>query len=332
MRFYAEGKLVSRADCPSLTKPLSNLTTAPLLLGGGAFAGVIDEIRLSQVARYNIDFKPKTHFTTDAATLALYHCDEAQGDVLRDESGHGHDGKISGAKWVSFSSSTSAVNEKGADGLPSRSALDLSSPSEGGVAHVTLPQFANFDGPVTVEMYATPRTIDEPTKLRQLFSIGGATAHLRQVGESWIWAVTANDSTTPKQAVAPKAVQVGKRVHLAGVFAGAELRLFVGGRRAATTLFEGSPKSPPGKAAAAIGKSAKAGPGFAPFDGTIEEVRISKSARYDKDFTPPAVMTTDADTLALYHCDEGQGDRLTDSSGNGRHGKLVGAKWVPTGK
>src|SRR5437868_14560991 len=36
----------------------------------------------------------------------------------------------------------------------------------------------------------------------------------------------------------------------------------------------------------------------------------------------------DADTLALYHCDEGEGDVLKDSSGNGHHGKIVGAKWV----
>jgi hypothetical protein len=64
------------------------------------------------------------------------------------------------------------------------------------------------------------------------------------------------------------------------------------------------------------------------FSGEIDEVRVSKVVRYDKDFTPVAPNATDADTLALYHCDEGQGDILTDSSGNGHHGKVVGAKWV----
>jgi hypothetical protein len=34
------------------------------------------------------------------------------------------------------------------------------------------------------------------------------------------------------------------------------------------------------------------------------------------------------DTLALYHFDEGQGDVLTDSSGNNHPGKIVNAKWV----
>jgi len=61
---------------------------------------------------------------------------------------------------------------------------------------------------------------------------------------------------------------------------------------------------------------------------TVGEVRVSKGVRYDKDFSPVARHTPDKDTLALYHCDEGQGDKLTDSSGNNRHGKITGAKWV----
>ena len=64
------------------------------------------------------------------------------------------------------------------------------------------------------------------------------------------------------------------------------------------------------------------------FHGTIDEVRISKSVRFDKDFTPTNRFETDANTLALYHFDEGGGDVLKDSSGNAHHAKIVGAKWV----
>ena len=69
---------------------------------------------------------------------------------------------------------------------------------------------------------------------------------------------------------------------------------------------------------------------MAHFSGLIDEIRISKIARYTTDFTPakPASSPT-ADTLALYHFDEGAGDVLTDSSGNNHHGKIVNAKWVP---
>ncbi|MBL8829321.1 MAG: SUMF1/EgtB/PvdO family nonheme iron enzyme [Planctomycetaceae bacterium] len=64
------------------------------------------------------------------------------------------------------------------------------------------------------------------------------------------------------------------------------------------------------------------------FDGRIDEVRISKVARYTKQYAPQALLAPDADTLALYHFDEGIGDVLKDSSGNNHHGKIVGAKWV----
>jgi hypothetical protein len=66
-----------------------------------------------------------------------------------------------------------------------------------------------------------------------------------------------------------------------------------------------------------------------PFLGMIDEIRISKVARYAAEYEPPARFEVDADTLALYHFDEGQGDVLTDSSGNNHHGKIVNAKWVP---
>ncbi len=65
-----------------------------------------------------------------------------------------------------------------------------------------------------------------------------------------------------------------------------------------------------------------------PFSGQIDELRISKVARYTSNFKPALRHEPDADTLALYHFDEGQGDVLKDSSGNNHHGKIVGAKWV----
>src|SRR5262249_53882880 len=68
--------------------------------------------------------------------------------------------------------------------------------------------------------------------------------------------------------------------------------------------------------------------GYKFFQGRINQVRISRTARYQNPFTPQTRFEPDNDTLALYHFDEGQGDVLTDSSGNNHHGKIVGAKWV----
>ena len=68
--------------------------------GGLCFPGLIDEVRISDVARYTKDYRPAERFEPDDATLALYHFDEGNGTVLKDASGNGHDGRIRGAKWV----------------------------------------------------------------------------------------------------------------------------------------------------------------------------------------------------------------------------------------
>mgnify|MGYP005848531257 CR=1 FL=1 len=68
------------------------------------------------------------------------------------------------------------------------------------------------------------------------------------------------------------------------------------------------------------------------FAGVIDEVRISKVACYNGDFTPAKRFEPDADTIGLYHFDEGEGDIAHDSSGNDHHGKVIAAKWFPAGR
>lgn len=74
-----------------------------------SFRGWLDEIRLSDVVRYDRNFVPPTlPFVSDARTVALYHCDEGGGDLLRDHSGapggpsHGmirYGGEPAGPRW-----------------------------------------------------------------------------------------------------------------------------------------------------------------------------------------------------------------------------------------
>lgn len=92
---YLDGKRFPRtAEIPS---PASG--TSPFQIGL-QFRGVIDEVQVSQVARYKANFAPPARFEPDAHTLGLYHFDEGAGDVLKDSSGHNHHGKITGATWV----------------------------------------------------------------------------------------------------------------------------------------------------------------------------------------------------------------------------------------
>src|SRR5690606_28340430 len=64
------------------------------------------------------------------------------------------------------------------------------------------------------------------------------------------------------------------------------------------------------------------------WNGRVFQVRLSKSARYKKDFTPPKVFESDPDTLALYDFRAGEGTTLADISGNGHDGTIHGAKWI----
>jgi serine/threonine protein kinase/Leucine-rich repeat (LRR) protein len=61
---------------------------------------------------------------------------------------------------------------------------------------------------------------------------------------------------------------------------------------------------------------------------TLHTMRVSSVVRYKDEFVPSKHFSADKETLALYRCDDGQGDVLKDSSGNNRHGKIVGGKWV----
>ena len=60
----------------------------------GAFAGYIDEVRISTVARYDVDkdgFTPRRKFENDAKTIASWHFDEPGGTrKFSDVSGNAH--------------------------------------------------------------------------------------------------------------------------------------------------------------------------------------------------------------------------------------------------
>jgi hypothetical protein len=59
-----------------------------------------------------------------------------------------------------------------------------------------------------------------------------------------------------------------------------------------------------------------AGVAYPSYSGWIDEVRASNIVRYTVAFTPPAPpFATDANTVALYHFDEGSGTTITDASG-----------------
>jgi hypothetical protein len=63
---------------------------------GEYFTGLIDEVRLSNIARYTgTSFTPQTTpFSSDANTVGLWHMDEGTGQDVNDSSSNGRDGVL----------------------------------------------------------------------------------------------------------------------------------------------------------------------------------------------------------------------------------------------
>ena len=66
-----------------------------------------------------------------------------------------------------------------------------------------------------------------------------------------------------------------------------------------------------------------AGSDFPSFNGWLDELRVSNTVRYTADFdVPAAAFEPDAQTVGLFHMDEGGGDRLGDSSAGATDGEV----------
>jgi hypothetical protein len=106
VRLYVDGTLVGRADASGTRRR----NTHPLVVGGdvdgrgrptSGMAGVLDEVRLSSVARYAGEHvNPARRHAKDAYALLLLHFDGASGPFVRDASSSGADGMLAGSATV----------------------------------------------------------------------------------------------------------------------------------------------------------------------------------------------------------------------------------------
>jgi hypothetical protein len=117
-----------------------------------------------------------------------------------------------------------------------------------------------------------------------------------------------------------------KPVHIAGVFDGQKLSLYVDGKLQGTDEIARHKVSKQPFMVGADPDSRGSPQQF--LNGIIDEVHISRIARYQKNFTPPGQHKPDKQTLVLYRFNEGEGDVAHDASDNALHGKIHWAKWV----
>ncbi len=124
-------------------------------------------------------------------------------------------------------------------------------------------------------------------------------------------------------ALAPQPVlEPGRWHHLAGVFDGSEVRLYLDGRRIASSPGKGrrTTNGLPLLVGADVTRSGNAVDGH---DGEIDDVRVSLGTRYGGEtFVPSRRHVSDASTRLLLHFDRALGPFVVDDSPRRRHPRL----------
>jgi serine/threonine-protein kinase len=208
--------------------------------------------------------------------------------------------------------------------------VDYALEFDGAKSHVVVPW--KYDGalPITIECWVMPLA-------------GGPSGYRRAMGNNETGGLgltttmfELHDGGKDYRRVAyEQPISNGFKAHLAGVYDGSKMRVFVNGKPQGQPL-EVTSKHQASKLPFVIGgdpTTASDDPELrlqSPFRGYIDEVRISQVARYDGDFTPVARFEADRDTVALYHFDEGSGVVAHDSSANGHHAAIRDASWTKT--
>ncbi len=189
-----------------------------------------------------------------------------------------------------------------------------------------------YDGshPLTAETYI--RVYDRLSNRTILGNALNGGFHLSADEGHWRFAVA--DQAGFKVADSNLPIALNQRVHLAGVFDGKQVRLFVNGHlqqdwrrlrsvhkaRGADILVGANPNDGDGRTF------------YKPLEAAdVDCVRLSRSVRYTEDFTPPDRLAADDRTMLLFQFDEGEGTHATDTSGSNFHGVIDSAEWIRMG-
>lgn len=196
---------------------------------------------------------------------------------------------------------------------------------DGNSGHVTTSIRHDGRQPITLEAWVKPENLSGHREV--ISNAQGAGAVLGFY--DGVCKFLVHDGSRYREVAATELTHAKKTVHIAGVFDGKRMSLFVDGRKQGTGALLARPGKP-SRFPFLIGANPEANrPPIKFFSGVIDHVRFSKTARYRDDFVPERPLATDDDTLAVYHFDDGSGDLAKDSSGNGFDGRVRGGThWI----
>jgi hypothetical protein len=192
------------------------------------------------------------------------------------------------------------------------------------------PASMNFAGAISIEAWVRPDTREG---VRSILTHGAVTVPPRETGlrmNGGSYEVFSNNGSTHAASSLIPASDIGRWVHLAGVYEGGVWKLYRNGVLVASNAdATGAVTAPSGWA---IGSRPTNSDRM--FDGRIDEVRLWNRARgaaeIAADFTH-ALVGNEAGLVGYWRLDDGAGSTATDSSPLGNHGTLVnGPVWRPT--
>ena len=177
--------------------------------------------------------------------------------------------------------------------------------SESSVVRIEAADHKFADGPMTIEAWVRPRetigfrSVVANTELSgySIFVDEGVPQFDLHVGGGYV-TVKANDK-----------LPTDRWSHVAGVFDGAKSTIYVDGQPVATSPASGARKE--NRLPLYIGAEPNGrGAPQRPFDGDIDEVRLTSAAVYDQAFEPPSRLGSTDDTVILMHMDAALGPFL----------------------
>jgi len=258
----------------------------------GAIAGRLDEIRFSNVARYNYNFPVVTDaFNNDAYTTLLMHCNGANASTSFTDDAATTRTAVVPVRTGNVITSTAQFKFGTASGYSDGTGDSLVAPA------------INLYGDWTIEGWFRPDSPYNTTADRLFFSFD--PVYMMVTTGSNLMYIYIGGS-----AIGSTAITAGAWHHIAFQQTGSSLQGFVDGVYQTTRGWGGNGSTDIRIAGAASGTSYK---------GYFDEIRVSNICRYNTvgtTFTPPtAAFTNDSNTLLLLHLDgANNGTTFTDDN------------------
>jgi hypothetical protein len=256
--------------------------------GTTTIGAYVDEIRISNSARYTTTFTPSTTpFTNDANTVLLIHANGTNAStVFRDDNGAR---APKGIQAIGNAQIDTAQSKFGGaslllDGTDDRLEIYPTTTYDDFTVECWI-RLANNSGTKNILAFGNESTG------RLLFAVYNDRIHWDQYG------VTSRHGNTSMSA--------NTWYHLAWSRTGSTIKLFVDGVEQTMTTVSGSGTFPSG----AVGNTngifiGTLSDGAIDFNGHIDEIRVSNSVRYSAGFSAPTTpFQNDANTLLLLHMD-----------------------------